>query len=254
MSFHTALAARIAAALAFAVMVAFAAVAAPAWALMLTAVAAAGVCMAAPCVTQRNAPHALVRHWRSGAIGAALVAAVGLTLGLTAGLAAFVVWRAVAEAFAAETMLRDLARRLPPEALERGPMRALQLAAGPIFALAMVFGVHGGVVFGQTLGAIPLIAAVIIAAMAVVVMLDWGIRRLAEWRMGVASRALALHVGAHHLVFVCLGLVGADGAAVVLGLAAWRILRFAPPLPGLDAALPAVRRPMRAASYKSASA
>ncbi len=265
MSFHAALTLRIAAALAFALTVAFATITEPAWALVLTAVAAGGVCMAAPCLSQSGAgggsfgaaPHAAFRHWRSGALGLALVIITALALGPVLGLAALVVWRAAAEAFATETLLRDLARRLPPESLERGPMRAVQLAAGPAFALALLFGVHGGAVFGQSAGAIPPLATVVIAGIAAVVMLDWAIRRLAEWRIGTASRAISLHVGAHHVLFVCLGVMGTDGAALVLGLAAWRILRFAPPLPGLDSSLPgptAYRQRARRARTRHAAA
>lgn len=258
MSSHAALAARIAAAMAFALMAAIAAVSAPAWALLMLAAAGAGVSFA------RSAGDSFVSMGRinAGALAAGVmaVAASAVAGGLPGALVALLIWRLAAEALATDMMLCDLARRHVPAALDGGFVRAIHLAAAPAIAAAIVFGWHGGRIFGVETLALPMEAAVVIIAIASVALLDWTIRRLADWRIGVASRALTLHVGAHHVLFLAISLFAADGAALVIGLLAWRIMRFAPPLPApLTASLtPTVRalrpRPVRRAAQATTQA
>jgi hypothetical protein len=88
-------------------------------------------------------------------------------------------------------------------------------------------------VFGQSAFVLPLEAVIAIGAAGGVALLDWAIRRLADWRLGAASKAQILHVGAHHVLFLLIGVCASDGAALIAGLAVWRILRHAPALPGL---------------------
>lgn len=232
MSLDAALAARIVAALAFALVAAASAVAAPAWALVLLAVAGAGVFLARPGHDAQNAV-----TFDSSAVGfcIGLVLTAGMMglFGAAGGLAALVIWRAGAEAAATEQMLRDIARMNRPDTLDRGLVRTAHLLAGPMIALGLFFSVHGGAVFGQATFTLPLEISGAVIGLGCVGLIDWTIRRLADWRMGTASRALTLHVGAHHVLFLALGAFSTDGAAMIAGLLAWRILRFAPPLPGL---------------------
>lgn len=232
-TFESALAARIAAALAFALTAAFAAIAAPSWALVLIAVASVGVCLAHSAQTPSGQPG---RGLLGLAGGIGVICAGFLAGGLAIGLALLAVWRAMAETLATESMLRDIARRATPARLDRGRARALHLAAAPAVALALLFSVHGGKVFGQSAFVLPIEAAIVIGAVGVVALLDWLIRRLADWRLGAASKALTLHVGAHHALFLIIGTFASDGAALIAGLIAWRILRHAPALPGLAVA------------------
>jgi hypothetical protein len=239
-SLEAPLVARIAAALAFATAVATAAVANPAMALMLLAIAAGGVILS-------QTPTTVSRGFGAGALGfgcgIGAVGAVYAVFGLAAGLTALVIWRAFAEAFAAESHLRHLARRGAGDPVDRGWVRLWHLSAGPIFALALVFGLHGGAVFGIVIGSVPMSMTIVLIAAACVALLDWAIRRLADWRLGIAGRAIALHVGGHHAMFFTIALVASDAAALLAGLTAWRILRFAPPLPGQPEAPPASQRP-----------
>lgn len=250
MSFDAALAARIAAALAFALVAAVSAIAAPAWALVLLAVAGAGVCLARP-----NTETPLRASFGADAIGFCLglvvtASAMGV-FGLAGGLAALVIWRACAEAPATEGMLRDLARMGPVDVMDRGVVRTAHLLAAPMAALGLLFGLHGGIVFGQATFTLPIEISGALIGVGCVGLIDWIIRRLADWRMGTASRALTLHVGAHHLVFLALGALATDGAALIAGLIAWRILRFAPPLPGLPTL---TGKPRPARPYRKATA
>lgn len=230
MSFHQALAARIGAAWMFAMATAFAAIAAPAWALVLIVVAGAGVCLAS---RRADSLEQDIKRWVGVVTGVLAVGLAWLTMGGAGGLTALVVWRVVAEALATETQLQALARRLPPNTMDRGFARACHLAAGPVLALALMFGVHQATVFGHTGLILPPLWTAALLTLAGVALMDWLVRRLVDWRLGMASRALTLHVGGHHLVFLAIGLGGADAAALVLGLLAWRILRSAPPLPGV---------------------
>ncbi|MGE0740004.1 MAG: hypothetical protein AB7O98_01585 [Hyphomonadaceae bacterium] len=62
---------------------------------------------------------------------------------------------------------------------------------------------------------------------------DWALRRAADWRLGELASAPALHLLAHHVVFVMAFGLMIDVSAGLVALVAWR-LAHAAPLPRLS--------------------
>lgn len=205
-----------------------------------SAIAAAALClgaiaMLAPLVAFALlavlAAYALMRAERvrvditalSGPVLAALI--VGSLVGLAGGIGVLFVWRLFADArwSVAEASRRSRAAGRAGEASWWGLAHAW---GTPAFGLALVAYTSPHMVAGLPLDLphVPIWAPIAIGVLAGAAVLDWALRRAAEWRLGDVAPAPALHLAAHHTMFLAAFGLGLDVSAGIVAMAAWRCL------------------------------
>jgi len=149
-------------------------------------------------------------------------ACAGATWGLDAAIGLLFAWRVVADARWSADEGRRLAR-LASGAVDSG-MRRLHYFATPALGIAVVAYSAPHVLLGLPLDLphVPLIAPLCVGAIAVFALFDWGVRRLADWRLGAANGASVRHALAHHALFAAAFVFSGDVSAGVLALIVWR--------------------------------
>ncbi len=167
--------------------------------------------------------------WRSlaGPIVAALV--VGAFFDLSGLIGTLFVWRVFADArwsVAEATRLAAAAGR-PAETT----LKALAHAwLTPLYGLTLVAYSAPHMIAGLPLDLphLPLWAVAVVGALAASAVIDWGLRRAADWRLGELAAAPAAHLLIHHAIFlVAFGLM-IDVTAGLVIMAGWRLMHAAP--------------------------
>lgn len=159
----------------------------------------------------------------SGPVLAALI--VGSCIGLAGGIGTLFAWRLFADArwSVAEASRGALAAGRAGEASWQALAHAW---ATPAFGLALVAYTSPHMVAGLPLDLphVPIWAPLAIGVFAGAALFDWALRRAAEWRLGEVAPAPALHLAAHHFMFVAAFGLGLDVSAGIVAMAAWRLL------------------------------
>jgi hypothetical protein len=159
----------------------------------------------------------------SGPLLAALI--VGSCVSFAGAVGVLFVWRLFADArwSIAEASRKSIAAGRAGEASSWALAHAWTT---PAFGLVLVAYTSPHMVAGLPLDLphVPLWAPIAVGVAAGAAVLDWALRRAAEWRLGDVAVAPALHLGAHHLVFIVAFGVGLDVSAGIVAMAAWRLL------------------------------
>ena len=192
------------------------AVLAPLVAFALLAVLAAGALMRAERLSVDAAALA-------GPVLAALI--VGSLVGLAAGIGVLFVWRLYADTrwSVAEASRRSHAAGRTAEA---SPCSLAHAWGTPAFGLALVAYTSPHMVAGLPLDLphVPVWVPLTIGVIAGTAAIDWALRRAAEWRLGEVATTPALHLAAHHSMFIVAFGLGLDVSAGIVAMAAWRCL------------------------------
>lgn len=164
--------------------------------------------------------------------GALALAVAGAVLGFEFALMLALIWRIGAESDASARFAAFRARRPFGATRELGLTRM-----GPFWAVPILGGAH-------QIGA-PDMIVWILAAVSGLVLADWAIRRLADWRLGLIDAASVAHVAAHNCVFALAGLAMPDPTAALMVLLGYRAALCAP---AIGWRLPAMAWPARHAA------
>lgn len=187
---------------------------APPLALLALACAVAGVC-----VTRT----ALRTSWRDCIGPGAAIAAVGLTWGWDGAMGAVFAWRVIADARWSGREAQRLARTAgAPQDTRFGALHAWMT---PALALAVAAHTAPHVLLGLPLDLphLPWIAPALLGAATAFALFDWGVRRLAEWRLGGLAAAPAQHALAHHALFLGAYVFSGDLSAGLIAMIVWRL-------------------------------
>ncbi len=154
---------------------------------------------------------------------------IGALFGLAAAIGVLFAWRLYADARWSAGEAARLARAAgrPKEAT------FAQLAHAwltPAYCLALVAYTAPHMVAGLPLN-LPHIAfwvPLFTGGLAAGAMFDWGLRRMADWRLGDIAAGPAAHLLAHHAVFLAAFGLTLDVSAGIVALVAWRLAHAAP--------------------------
>jgi hypothetical protein len=156
--------------------------------------------------------------------------AVGAFTGLAGAIGVIFVWRLSADARWSVAEAARLARRSGRQR-ETG-WRALAHAwATPLHGLALVAYTAPHTLVGLPLDLphAPIWAPIVTALVAFACVIDWALRRAAEWRLGELAKAPAAHLLTHHAMFLLAFGVGFDVTAGLVAVSAWRLASIAAP-------------------------
>jgi hypothetical protein len=181
------------------------------------------------------AAHVLMRREASridpfacaGPLFAALI--VFAFAGLAGAIGAVFVWRIIADArwSVAEAQRLALAAGRPAETTAKSLAHAW---ATPLYGLLLVAYTAPHMIAGLPLDLphVPLWAPLLAGAIAAGAFFDWGLRRAADWRLGELASGPALHLLAHHALFLLGFGLTLDVSAGIVALMAWRLAHAAP--------------------------
>ena len=156
-------------------------------------------------------------------------AILGGVFGLAAGIGALFAWRLFVDTRWSIARARQLARREGQH--HEAPGAALAHAwLTPIYGLTLVAYTAPHMIAGLPLDLphTPFWAPIVAGGLALAGALDWGLRRLADWRLGALAPATAAHLLAHHTLFLLAFGLSLDVSAGVVALIAWRLAHAAP--------------------------
>ena len=163
----------------------------------------------------------------AGPFFAALI--VGAFVGLAGAIGVLFVWRLVSDTRWSVREAQRLAHAAGRPA-DAGWKSLAHAWATPLYGLSLVAYTAPHMIAGLPLDLphvpfwIPLVFG-IIAASAV---FDWALRRAADWRLGELAAAPALHLMAHHAIFLLAFGFMLDVSAGVVALMVWRLAHSAP--------------------------
>jgi hypothetical protein len=160
--------------------------------------------------------------------GVLTLAGAGMLLGFEFALMLALIWRTGAESDASARFAAFRARRPFGAARELGLNRLGPFWAVPVLGVAHQIGAPEQVVW-------------ILAAVAGFILVDWAIRRLADWRIGLVDATSVAHIASHNLVFAVAGLAMPDPTAALMVLLGYRAALCAPVATWRLRALPASR-------------
>lgn len=158
----------------------------------------------------------------AGPLMAALL--VGAFVGLAGGIGVIFVWRLFADVrwSIREAQCAALAAGRPGETAGAAIAHAWLT---PLYGLSIVAFTAPHMVAGLPLDLphVPLWVPLLVGALAVGSLFDWGLRRAADWRLGELTPAPTLHLLAHHALFIAAYGCGLDVSAGLVAMIAWRL-------------------------------
>lgn len=162
--------------------------------------------------------------------GPALAAAmVGAFVGLDGAIGALFVWRMFADTrwSVGEAARLALQAGRPAEASRNALIHAWFT---PLFGVALVAYTAPHMIAGLPLDLPHVPAWVVIASLILAAggILDWALRRAADWRLGELAVAPATHILTHHIVFIAAFGLMPDVSAGIVTMMAWRLAHAAP--------------------------
>jgi hypothetical protein len=155
--------------------------------------------------------------------------AVGACVGLAGGIGVLFVWRL----FADTRWSVSEASRLAAAAGRPAEITRLSLAHAwltPIFGLTIVAFTAPHLIAGLPLD-LPHVPAIVpwsAGFLALAGVFDWALKRAADWRLGELASAPAVHLLAHHALFLLAFGMMLDVSAGVVAMLAWRLVHAAP--------------------------
>ncbi len=154
---------------------------------------------------------------------------VGAFMGLSGAIGMLFVWRLFADvrwSVGEAARLAEASGR-PSEARTGALLHAWTT---PIYALMAVAYTAPHMVAGLPLDLphVPLAALLISGGLAAAAVFDWAVRRAADWRLGELAQAPALHLLAHHVIFLAAFGLMLDVSAGMAALIAWRLAHAIP--------------------------
>ncbi len=164
---------------------------------------------------------------------------VGAFVGLAGATGVLFVWRLYADA----RWSVKQARRLALAAGRPGETAGAAVAHAwltPVFGLSIVAFTAPHMVAGLPLDLphVPLWVPLLLGALAVGAFFDWALRRAADWRLGELTPAPALHLLAHHGLFIAAYCLGFEVSAGLVIMVAWRLACATPPRQASFTAVP----------------
>lgn len=152
-----------------------------------------------------------------GPLGAA--ALVGALWGLDGAMGVLFVWRVWADARWSQLEARRLGAR---ETLSA----KLALWSTPALGIAVAAYTAPHVLAGLPLDLphVPLIAPIVAGVIAAALLFDWGLARLADWRLGTLARAPGAHLLTHHALFLAAYAISPDISSGLMALIVWRLM------------------------------
>ena len=162
-----------------------------------------------------------------GPLFAAII--VGGAVGLAGAIGVMFAWRLIADARWSINEARRLA--LAAGRVNEMGFRALAHAwSTPLYGLAVVAYTAPHLVMGLPLDLphVPMLVPAALGVAAGALVFDWALRRLADWRLGEIAAAPAMHLGAHHALFLLAYGLTLDVSAGLVAMLAWRLVHAAP--------------------------
>lgn len=162
--------------------------------------------------------------------GPALAAAmVGAFAGLDGAIGVLFVWRMFADTrwSVGEAARLALQAGRPAEASRKALIHAWFT---PLFGVALVAYTAPHMIAGLPLDLPHVPAWVVIASLILAAggILDWALRRAADWRLGELAVAPATHILTHHIIFIVAFGLMPDVSAGILTMMAWRLAHAVP--------------------------
>lgn len=158
-----------------------------------------------------------------------LTVCLGAIFGFAAGVGTLFAWRLYQDTRWSLNEAKRLAQLAgkPKEATNAALAHAWLT---PIYGLTLVAYTAPHLVAGFPLDLphVPGFAPLIAGALALGAVFDWGLRRMADWRLGEVSAAPTAHLLAHHTLFLAAFGLTLDVSAGVVALIAWRLAHAAP--------------------------
>lgn len=149
---------------------------------------------------------------------------VGACVGLDGAIGVIFVWRVFSDA---RWSVREAARLAEASGRVRETTWRSLLHAWttPLYGLMLVAFTAPHMVAGLPLDLphVPVAAVLIAGALALIAVCDWALRRAADWRLGELAKAPAMHLLAHHVIFVLAFGLMIDVSVGIVALAAWRL-------------------------------
>lgn len=169
-----------------------------------------------------------VRALRSLIGPAAAAILIGALWGWDGALGLLLVWRIVADARWSASELRRLQAQ-HGDCVDRGA-RVAHLWATPLFGAAFVAHTAPHLVLGLPIDLphLPLWAPLSIGVIAALLVIDWGVRQAAQWRLTDLAMAPVAHALTHHALFLAAFAIAPDLSSGVLAMAAWRLAHALP--------------------------
>lgn len=163
----------------------------------------------------------------AGPAFAALI--VGMFIGLAGAVGVLFVWRLTTDMrwSVGEAARLAAAAGRPAETSFKALAHAWMT---PLYGLALVAYTAPHMIAGLPLD-LPHVPAWIVVAAGIVAagaVLDWGLQRAADWRLGELAAAPASHLLTHHVIFLTAFGMTIDVSAGVVMLMAWRLAHAAP--------------------------
>jgi hypothetical protein len=147
--------------------------------------------------------------------GALVLGLAGGVFGLEFALLLALVWRVFAESDASARFAAFRARTPFGAKKDLGLARLGSIWAVPLLGLAHQLGLNG---FGLWIA----------TAVTVICLIDWLIRRLADWRIGMLDTVSAFHIAVHNGVFATACVLMPDPTSALVVLAGYRAALCAP--------------------------
>ncbi len=159
----------------------------------------------------------------------ALAIAIGALFGLAPGVGVFFACRLFIDA---RWSVREATRlaQLSGRPKETGFAALAHAWLTPAYGLALVAYTAPHMIAGLPLDLphVPFLLPLVAAGLAAGATFDWGLRRMADWRLGELATAPAAHLLSHHILFLTAFGLTLDVSAGIAALIAWRLAHAAP--------------------------